>query len=268
MIERSESLNTLRGYYSVIFVPYALSFWGYLLVSALIAGGSYFFGAPPSFIGFVILPIVLGCGIAILTCFFSCREFAIWNRNRKARNNSSDPLIRLLEEKNGLHFKPNNIVEYCKEIKIKPLSESATKMTFFLEWHGGLEDVRVVSKTGCDIHVQKKKEDSGIDVVASFTRNLSPRSEYPFSFILEFKNHSNLIRPFLRKIQPYVAERLLIQFLKFEQNRLTRFIESEYGGPYAGSPLNEKVTEVSGGYHEHKILRPRQGRSYKIAVEE
>ena len=141
-------------------------------------------------------------------------------------------------------------------------------MTLFLDWHGSLNDVTVEEQDGCKTSITKAKETSGIHIVVDFSRILKKNCEYPFSFILRFDNTNDLIRPFLKKVTPPLPENILVQFLKFDDNAPTRFVEAVYPAGHIEVPQREVYKIVVGGYHDYSISRPRQGKSYKIAVSE
>jgi hypothetical protein len=253
-----------KEWYQILFVPYAIIFIPYTVLGTVAAGVAFYSGADPNNLKFKWIPL----GIFLFVVIVIGLAFLRWKSNRQARLRSFNKSVRVLEEQNGLHFRESGEVDYCSSHIISPVDGNTSRMTLFLEWHGSLDDIKVEEQDGCKIAIAKAKETSGINIIADFSRILPKGCIYPFSFILRFDNSSELIRPFLKKVVPPLPENLLVQFLKFENNAPTRFVEAIYPAGHIEVAERETYKVVQGGYHDYPVPRPRQGKSYKIAVSE
>ena len=258
------ALTKAKEWYQVLFVPYAIIFIPYVVLGTVAAGIAFYSGVDPETLKFELIPLGLSVGVIAALWFATMR----WNRNRVARGQSLNKRIRVLEETNGLHFRGSGYVDYCASQLVCTLDNRSQEMNLFIDWHGSLKDLTVEASEGCNIKIKKLRESSGLNVIVNFGRILPKNCKYPFSFILRFDNSSELIRPFLKKVTPPLPERYLTQFLKFDDNAPTRFVEAVYAAGYIEIPESENYKTVQGGYHDYTIVRPRQGKSYKIAVSE
>lgn len=262
--KKEKAQESLARWYKYLFVPYAALFIPYVILSIGAGSAAFYFGIPADYIKYIYLPSI----VALSACYFLFRTIQRWKNNRAARKKSLNPSVKILEESNGLHFKQNDVVEYCVDMLIKSIRSEISNMTLFLEWHGDVNDTKIIYQSGCCVVIQKAKETSGVNLIISLNRNIMKNRKYPISFIIQFNNHNKLIRPFLRKVQPYLPEVKFVQFLKFDDNEPMRFVEATYSAGNVERASDEKYITAYGGYHVLEIPYPAQGKSYKIASQE
>lgn len=256
------TIAKVKEWYQILFVPYAALFIPYVCFGTLAALSAYYLGVDEDVLKFKWIPTGIGVGML----FFLGISLRRWWKNRQARAISLNKYIKIIEEHNCLHFRQGAFVDYSSYYLISPVDKSTSEMTIFLEWHGSLDDLTVEAQDGCRIRFSRLKESSGINVIADFQRILKKGCRYPFSFILRFDNSNGLIRPFLKKVQPYLPELLLVQSLEFDEKPPNRFVESTYSAGYVESAERDEYKIVQGSRHDYPVHHPKQGKSYKIAA--
>ena len=112
----------LREWYQILFVPYAIVFIPYVVLGSDGAVIAFYSGVNSDNLKFKWIPLGIAAGFLVMAALTILRRI----QNRRARLQSLNKMIRVLEEKNGLHFRENGYVDYCQSLKISPLNNNDT----------------------------------------------------------------------------------------------------------------------------------------------
>lgn len=250
-------------WYRPIFIPYAVTFFIYVVAGTIATLTAHRFGIGEETIKFILIPALFVLGAII----FTSRKLWRSTINRRARKRSLNPNAVVLTEIHGLVFKDDAVVDVRFSFRLRAAIEGLTTYRVIMFWNGDPSTIVIAEEDGCHVGIAQVREGAGQEVTATFPP-LIKETVYTFSFTLRITNSDRQIRRFVRKTSPYLAEEELILTMESRDDPTRRFVETIYasGSSQIALKTNYQISESPA--YSYRIVRPRQGWSYKLAVQQ
>lgn len=255
--------SVLARLYRALFVPYVIFWLLYTIFAVVITGFLAFLGLSQVLAFYAFLAVV---SLALLA--WTSRRLARMLLARNARAHSPNPFVRRISESETIRFLENSYVEYSVQLVVRAVVENINSMDFLISWHGDPKDITIYDSHGCSVGLHDQVDHAGKVLRLLFQKSLPTKSNYPIGFSVLIDNKSGSIKPYLRKIGPYMAEDRITTTVILKEKSKKIFVERVQYSSGDKRPVKEKYIEVPSDSHTATVNHPVQGFSYFVGIVE
>ena len=248
--------------YKVIFIPYAITFLGYIAVILISALLLKILGLSSVSVFYIIIAIAL-CAVGVVGSWALGRRVINYLHRRRSHN----PDICILEQDAELQFFEGNTVAYSVRYRIDPRKSNCQKFSVIIGWGGALDDAIVADSFGCNCTVTKNTDRPGCTVRVDFKHPLPKGVPFTFGYSLLFDDKRHDIGQFLSVKGYYLPERRVTLKIALRQGDQARFRRCKFRHPTQLHPFHSETDDYPSTIGIYEIKKPAQGVSYRLSVE-